>query len=48
MSIYAPWYVVAWRLPWFLVAQVARVALVACVFMANGPGNARRMWSETQ
>lgn len=43
-SEYAPWYVVAYRIPWFLVYQAALAVCVLCVFCTNGKEPAATFW----
>lgn len=48
MSRYAPWYVIAWRLIWWLPVQALRVALCITVAAGWGGSDAHRMWEGTQ
>lgn len=44
----APWYVIAWRLPWYAVAFPVRVLLVTIIFCGWGSATAARLWEETK
>jgi hypothetical protein len=39
-----PWYVTAWRVPWWTAAQVLRCLLVAVAFCGWGRRTARDAW----
>jgi hypothetical protein len=37
-----------WRVPWLLLALLARCIFVSCLFMCDGPRHAARAWKETR
>jgi hypothetical protein len=43
-----PWWVVAWRLPWALLAWVFALLLCVCVLCGWGARSALRVWSDTR
>lgn len=45
---YAPWWVIAWRLLWFIPYHIALVLLVACAIAAAGPRVGREIWDDAR
>lgn len=43
---YVPWYVVAWRLPWWVLAHVTLFALAIITFWGWGPTRALEVWEK--
>jgi hypothetical protein len=46
MSDYAPWYVIAWRLLWWVPLQLARFVLCTITLVGWGPSAARGIWKD--
>ena len=47
MSDWAPWYLIAWRVIWFVPSQVCRAAFVLTVTIGWGPRAGADAWNST-
>ncbi len=47
-SLWAPWYVIAWRALWIVPLYIARLLFVALCFAALGRRGAREAWIDTR
>ncbi len=48
MTEWAPWYVILWRLIWFIPIQFLRILLTACVAICYGENTGRILWYRTR
>jgi hypothetical protein len=47
-NMIVPWYVVLWRLPWFIAYHILRVLLCVAAFMLWARRGAVRTWQDTE
>lgn len=47
-NYYAPVYVIAWRVIWFIPMQLARIVFCACAAMAWGLDAGKMAWRDTE
>lgn len=43
-GVYAPWYLLLWRLLWWLPAYSLKILFTVVVLIGWGPNAARRAW----